>query len=103
MLHMRAAASPEARRPTLALTHGDVGQLVGGAMRVDAVQVRPITVQPTEDQRRADVALIPEQHKTAASGFSADASVHPAGGGGALLSSLAATVLQARLSSTLIC
>lgn len=78
---------PRQRCSTPLLTHGDVGQLVGGAMRVDAVQVRPITVQPTEDQRRADVALIPEQHQTAASGFSAAASVHPAGGGCALLSS----------------
>lgn len=59
LFNMRAAASLEVARPTLILTHGDVGQLVGGAMRVDAVQVRPITVQPTKDQRRADVALVP--------------------------------------------
>lgn len=45
--------------PGLILTHGDVGQLVGGTVRVDTVQVRPIAVHPTEDQRCADVALIP--------------------------------------------
>lgn len=48
---------------TLILTHGDVGQLVCGAMRVDTVQVRPIAIHPTEDQRCTDVALIPKQHK----------------------------------------
>lgn len=46
-------------KPMLIFTHGDVGQLVCGAVRVDAVQLRPVAVHPTEDQRRADVALIP--------------------------------------------
>lgn len=68
LLPMMAADSLDDRdttRPSLEAkpraipTHGDVGQLVRGAMRVDTVQVRPVTVHPTEDQRRADVALIP--------------------------------------------
>lgn len=42
------------------LTHGDVGQLVGGPVRVDAVQVRAVTVHSTQDQSGTDVALIPE-------------------------------------------
>lgn len=46
---------------SLRLTHGDVGQLVSGAVRVDAVEVRTITVHSTQDQSRPDVALIPEQ------------------------------------------
>lgn len=46
---------------SLQLTHGDIGQLVSGAVRVDAVEVRTITVHPTQDQSRPDVALIPEQ------------------------------------------
>lgn len=49
--------------PRLILTHGDVGQLVCGAMRVDTVEVRPIAIHPTEDQCCTDVALIPKQHK----------------------------------------
>lgn len=44
----------------LRLTHGDVGQLVSGAVRVDAVQVGPVTVHSTQDQSSPDVALIPE-------------------------------------------
>lgn len=42
-------------------THGDVGQFVSGAVRVDAVKVRTITVHSTQDQSSTNVALIPEQ------------------------------------------
>lgn len=41
------------------LTHGNVGQLVSGAMRVDAVQVRPVAVDSPQDQSSTDVALVP--------------------------------------------
>lgn len=43
------------------LTHGDVGQLVSGAVRVDAVEMRTITVHSTQNQSRPNVTLIPEQ------------------------------------------
>lgn len=42
-------------------THGDVGQLVSGAVGVDAVQVRPIAVHPTKHQSRSDVTLVPAE------------------------------------------
>lgn len=40
-------------------THGQVGQLVVGAVGVNTVQVSSIHIHPTNDQRGADVALIP--------------------------------------------
>ena len=46
------------------LTHGDVGQLVSGAVRVDAVQVGSITVLSTQNQSSPDVALIPAHTHT---------------------------------------
>lgn len=46
---------------SLRLTHGDIGQLVSGAMRVDAVEVRTITIHSTKDQSCPNVALIPEK------------------------------------------
>lgn len=34
---------------TVTLTHGDVGQLVSGAVGVDAVEVRTVTVHSTKN------------------------------------------------------
>lgn len=48
---------------SLKQTHGDIGQLVSGAVRVDAVEVRTVTVHSTQDQSSSNVALIPEQTK----------------------------------------
>ena len=42
-------------------THGDVGQLVGGAVGVDAVEVGAHTVHSPKHKSSADVALIPGQ------------------------------------------
>lgn len=50
---------------TVTLTHGDVGQLVSGAVGVDAVEVRTVTVHSTKNQSSPDVALIPENTQTA--------------------------------------
>ena len=43
------------------LTHGDVGQFVSGAVRVDTVQVRTITIHSTKNQSCANIALIPDK------------------------------------------
>ena len=43
------------------LTHGDVGQLVSGAVGVDAVEVGTHTVHTPKHKSSADVALVPEQ------------------------------------------
>ena len=42
-------------------THGDIGQLVRGAVGVDAVQVGAHTVHAPKHKSSADVALVPEQ------------------------------------------
>lgn len=46
---------------SLILTHGDVGQFVSGAVRVDTVQVRTITVHSTKNQSCPNIALIPDK------------------------------------------
>lgn len=45
----------------LRLTHGDIGQLVSGAVGVDTVEVGAVAVHSTQHQSRADVALVPKQ------------------------------------------
>lgn len=48
----------------LRLTHGDIWQLVSGAVRVDAVEVWTIAVYSTQDESCPNVALISEQTQT---------------------------------------
>lgn len=45
-------------------THGQVGQLVVGAVGVNTVQVSSSHIHPTHDQGGADVALIPAHKHT---------------------------------------
>lgn len=47
------------------LTHGDVWQLVSGAVRVDAVEVWTIAVYSAQDESCPNIALISEQTQTA--------------------------------------
>lgn len=42
-----------------ALTHGDIGQLVGGSVGVDAVQVGARDIHAPQHQGSTDVALVP--------------------------------------------
>lgn len=49
---------------SLRLTHSDIGKLVSGAMRVDAVEVRTITIHSSQDQSCSNVALIPKKVHT---------------------------------------
>lgn len=46
-------------------THGHVGQLVCAAVRVDAVEAWAINVHAAEDQRSANLALVPVGGKQA--------------------------------------
>lgn len=41
-------------------THCEVGQLVVGAMWVNAVEVSPRHISPPNDQRRAHMTLVPK-------------------------------------------
>lgn len=42
------------------VTHREVGQLIVGAMGVNAVEVSPRHISPPNDQRRAHVTLVPK-------------------------------------------
>lgn len=44
-------------------THGGKGEFIIGAMRVDAEELEAVNVHSSDDDRRADVSLIPGTHK----------------------------------------